>query len=185
MVTKYTIAFAFTLACILHASAGNSPVRCLGIEQGLSNNVITAIYQDMHGFMWIGTYDGLNRFDGYSFKIFRNIIGDTTSLSTNSIMSIDGDRQNNIWIGSQNSLNVFDSRTESFSYPRFVLHDRGHEQLLQGEVRTILCLPDGTTLAGSRQNGLIVFKDKDHSGMQTPMYSGTGLLWNYHVFMRH
>ena len=45
-------------------------VKYIGIEHGLSNNAVTSIYQDHNGFMWFGTYDGLNRYDGYTFKIF-------------------------------------------------------------------------------------------------------------------
>jgi signal transduction histidine kinase/ligand-binding sensor domain-containing protein/CheY-like chemotaxis protein/AraC-like DNA-binding protein len=179
---KLTIVTAAILVCIVHAAAGDLPVRCLGIDQGLSNNVITAIYQDHRGFMWIGTYDGLNRFDGYNFKIFRNIIGDSTSLSTNSIIPIDGDTENNIWVGTQNGLNVFDPQTESFSHPRFLLHEAGTGQPLQGEIRTILCLQNGLTLVGTRSNGLMVFKDKDHPGMQIPLHSRDGSIWSYNVF---
>ncbi len=74
------------------------PVRYLGIEQGLSNNAILSFYQDHRGFMWIGgTYDGLNRYDGYNFRIFRNMIGDSTSLSTNNVYHFEGDAKHNIW----------------------------------------------------------------------------------------
>jgi ligand-binding sensor domain-containing protein len=60
----------------------------LGIEQGASNNFITDIYQDQKGFIWIGTYDGLNRYDGYDFISYRNQPNDSTSLSNNRIVSI-------------------------------------------------------------------------------------------------
>ena len=68
--------------CYGIANAGDpNAIRYIGIEHGLSNNAVTCIYQYHNGFMWFGTYDGLNRYDGYSFKIFRNIIGDSTSLN--------------------------------------------------------------------------------------------------------
>src|ERR1044072_2291177 len=71
----------------------NISAKYLGIENGLSNNVVTAIFQDHNGFMWFGTYDGLNRYDGYSFKVFRNIIGDSNSLRDNHIYAIEEDNQ--------------------------------------------------------------------------------------------
>eukprot|EP01035_Chromulina_nebulosa_P055700 gene55700-76340_t len=58
----------------------NKPVTYLGLEQGLSNNGVTDIYQDRNGFMWFTTYEGLNKYDGYDFKVFKNKIGDTISL---------------------------------------------------------------------------------------------------------
>src|SRR3954470_1281476 len=74
-------------------------VRYLGIENGFSNNTVTTIFQDHNGFIWFGTYDGLNRFDGYEFKIFRNVIGDSNSICTNNINSIGEDSSHNIWVG--------------------------------------------------------------------------------------
>ncbi len=65
------------LLLALRLFAYDYPVKYLGIDQGLSNNVVITIYQDYKGFMWFGTYDGLNRYDGYGFKIFRNVIGET------------------------------------------------------------------------------------------------------------
>jgi len=59
---------------IFHSAlfASGFPVSTyLGIDQGLSNNSVRCIFQDHEGFMWFGTYDGLNRYDGYQFKIFR------------------------------------------------------------------------------------------------------------------
>jgi len=52
------------------------PVKFLDISNGLSNNSVTTIFQDNDGYMWFGTYDGLNRYDGYNFKVYRNRIND-------------------------------------------------------------------------------------------------------------
>src|SRR5438094_9194849 len=80
--------------------AADYPVTSyLGIEQGLSNNSVRCIYQDHRGFMWFGTYDGLNRYDGYSFKIFRNNFTNSSSLMNNWINALDEDTRGNIWVG--------------------------------------------------------------------------------------
>src|SRR3954471_15624185 len=82
-------------------------IKYLGIENGLSNNTVTTIFQDHNGFMWFGTYDGLNRFDGYEFKVFRNSIGDSNSICSNNINSISEDSSHNIWVGGQKEINVY------------------------------------------------------------------------------
>ena len=65
--------------------------------------------------MWFGTKDGLNRFDGYDFRTFRNIPNDSTSLSDNNIWALYEDFQGNIWAGTQGGiLNCFDPATERF-----------------------------------------------------------------------
>lgn len=99
MSQKAISTFFVLLLLTMHLFAGNPQVKYLGIDQGLSNNVVTNIYQDHKGFMWFGTYDGLNRYDGYGFKIFRNVIGDSTSLNNNTIYTIEGDADHNIWVG--------------------------------------------------------------------------------------
>ena len=60
----------------------------LTVEDGLSQSSVTCIFQDAKGFMWFGTQDGLNRYDGYNFKVFKNDPEDSTSLINNFIFSI-------------------------------------------------------------------------------------------------
>ena len=95
--------------------ANNAPVRVIGIDQGLSNNAVTSIFRDHYGFMWIGTYDGLNRYDGTSFKIFKNKWGDSSSLINNHINSITEDHTNKIWIGTDKGLVVYDYANSKIS----------------------------------------------------------------------
>jgi ligand-binding sensor domain-containing protein len=57
------------------------------IEQGLSESIVNAIIQDEYGFLWFGTQDGLNKFDGYQFKVYKTRPGDSTSLSNNNILT--------------------------------------------------------------------------------------------------
>lgn len=58
------------------------------VENGLSSNTVRSITQDSRGFMWFGTENGLNRFDGYHVKVFKNIVGDSNSIGNNYIYSL-------------------------------------------------------------------------------------------------
>jgi len=71
----------------------------LTIEDGLSQNAGLAIFQDSRGYLWVGSQDGLNRYDGYSFKIFKHDPDDPNSLSHNGILAIAEDTDASIWIG--------------------------------------------------------------------------------------
>jgi ligand-binding sensor domain-containing protein len=91
----HTIVFLTSLTF----SQNNTSFEKFSTELGLSQNSIVRILQDSRGFLWLCTFDGLNRYDGYQFKIFKNIPGDSTSLSNNKILSICEDNSGNIWIG--------------------------------------------------------------------------------------
>ncbi|MCO6474420.1 MAG: hypothetical protein J5I57_11865 [Melioribacteraceae bacterium] len=84
------------------------------VDDGISQSVPTALIQDNFGFIWIGTEDGLNRFDGYSFKHFFNDPLDPNSLCNNFITALMQDSKDRIWIGTRNGLSVFDPRRELF-----------------------------------------------------------------------
>ena len=86
----------------------------LSVENGLSQDNVLWIHQDSMGFIWIATEDGLNLYDGYSFRIFKNIAGDSASLSNNHVLFIAEDTTGNIWVGTQNGLNLYDRESENF-----------------------------------------------------------------------
>lgn len=71
----------------------------VGINDGLSNSTVYAVIQDSKGFMWFGTQNGLNKYDGYNFTVFKNIPFDSTSLSDNWIQALFEDSKGNIWVG--------------------------------------------------------------------------------------
>ncbi|MES2734500.1 MAG: two-component regulator propeller domain-containing protein [Bacteroidota bacterium] len=69
------------------------------VQDGLSHNYARKVIQDSEGFIWIATEDGLNKFNGYTFQIYKNIPGDTTSLSNHPTTTVAEDKDHNIWIG--------------------------------------------------------------------------------------
>ncbi|MBI2416463.1 MAG: hypothetical protein HYV28_00860 [Ignavibacteriales bacterium] len=93
--------FAFLFFCMfpVSSSAEQLQFRNVGIESGLSQSAIITMMQDHDGFMWIGTWDGLNMYDGYKYITYRKQPGDTNSLYDNSILSVIEDKTGNIWVG--------------------------------------------------------------------------------------
>jgi ligand-binding sensor domain-containing protein/serine phosphatase RsbU (regulator of sigma subunit) len=88
----------------------------LNVEDGLSQSVVTCILQDDNGFMWFGTQDGLNRYDGYSFKVFRNDPKDPKSLKDNFIFSIYQSNEGPLYFETQQgNFHVYNPSSESFS----------------------------------------------------------------------
>lgn len=86
-------------------------------ENGLSNNQIHCIHQDKKGWMWFGTSQGICRFDGYKFTIFKNDPDDSTSLKGNLVRTIFEDRKGQLWIGTENGgLNKFNREKENFQH---------------------------------------------------------------------
>jgi len=85
------------------------------IKDGLSNSRVTCLMQDSKGFLWIGTHDGLNRFDGYEFKIFRHWPFDSTSISNNLINGITEDKDGNIWVATAYGLSRYNRKKGEFT----------------------------------------------------------------------
>ncbi|HXD77081.1 MAG TPA: two-component regulator propeller domain-containing protein, partial [Puia sp.] len=97
------------------AQPGNLKFAHIGTEAGLSQNNVTCILRDQQGFMWFGTRDGLNHYDGYDFDVYKNIPDDTASLSSNFVTSIIEDRMGDIWVGTWGGgLNRFDKSKHRF-----------------------------------------------------------------------
>ncbi|WP_462266702.1 hybrid sensor histidine kinase/response regulator [Mucilaginibacter sp.] len=86
----------------------------LGTGEGLSQINVNRILQDSRGLIWIATRNGLNRYDGYRFTIYRSVITDTGSISNNSVSDIAEDANGDLWLSTQNGLNRFERKTGRF-----------------------------------------------------------------------
>lgn len=120
--------YAFVLLILFHFTDASSQIDDirfdrLTVNDGLSQSTVNAILQDRYGYMWFGTQDGLNRFDGYNFFIFRNDIDDTTTISDNWIWCIFEDHLGEMWIGTYHGgLNRYDRNKNKFkSYRHNIL----------------------------------------------------------------
>lgn len=89
-------------------------VTRLTVEHGLSQNTVQAILQDHVGFLWFGTAEGLNRFDGYSFVVYRHQPGAPDSLPHDTISALYEDRRRRLWVGTRDGLSLFDREHETF-----------------------------------------------------------------------
>ncbi|OJW52899.1 MAG: hybrid sensor histidine kinase/response regulator [Sphingobacteriales bacterium 50-39] len=161
-------------------AARELPVRILGIEQGLSNNAVMSICQDHNGFLWIGTYDGLNRWDGYGFKVFHNVIDDSTSLATNTIYSIEEDESHCIWVGGQKGLSMYNVLTSKFSRVRYTSLS-GSLENIQDNIHIVRAAGPGCILVATQHNGLLVFKNGTANGLQIPLIINDRHSGNYDV----
>ncbi len=131
----------------------------LGTADGLSQLEPNCILQDRRGFIWIATNDGLNRYDGYKFKIFRNDVKDTTSIGNNYIQDIKEDHDGNIWIATVGGgLNKYDRKTDRFYH--YVHNEKNSKSISSNFVSKIAIERTGKIWAGTQQNGLDLFDPK-------------------------
>ena len=117
----------------------------ISVADGLSSarfSIKHNICQDRFGFLWFGTSDGLNRYDGYEFKIYKNIPGDSTSLPSSNIQNVNEDGDGNLWIGTPGYMSILNRNTETFtSYP-----------ISQGSIPIQQNIQIYTSLADSKNN---------------------------------
>jgi ligand-binding sensor domain-containing protein/AraC-like DNA-binding protein len=158
-------------------SAQSYDFRHYQVEQGLSYNSVFGILQDSKGFMWFATKDGLNRFDGYTFKIFRNDHSDTTSIGSNLTLCLYEDSKQTLWIGTSKGMYKYNDTLENFSvvpgtlnkYIVDIKSDKDSKMFLlfDGRIHTYNKLAKRLSLLSKKQ-------DFSASSM---LFTGEGTLW--------
>jgi len=144
------IAIVYFLSGIYSANAKEEvKFHRLTVDQGLSQNSVSSIIQTRNGFIWAGTQDGLNQFDGYTFTGFKHDPSRTDSLSNNDVKSVLEDRSGNLWVATNGGgLNKFDQIYETFEHFR---HDPGQVKSIgHDRVNALLEDSSGTLWIGTR-----------------------------------
>jgi ligand-binding sensor domain-containing protein/methyl-accepting chemotaxis protein len=137
----------------------------IGTDKGLSQATVNCIFQDSKGFIWFGTNDGLNCFDGYSFRVFKFNPKDSTTISGNEISAIIEDNIGNLWIGTRNDgLNFYNKETGRFT--RFRNTENNQKFLSTNVIRTICFDKNGNIIIGTLGGGLNVLNIKTHTVKQ-------------------
>jgi len=151
----------FLLVCGDLTRAAQTGLRFghIGLEHGLSQSTVYSIVQDNQGFLWFGTQDGLNRYDGYTIKVFRHVPGDTASMSDNVVWCLLSDREGNLWIGTERGgLNKYVPGEKRFYHFR---HSQVDSHSLSSDFITALCEDSfGNLWIGTRSDGLNLYEKK-------------------------
>ncbi|MBN1598148.1 MAG: hypothetical protein JW894_07625 [Bacteroidales bacterium] len=122
---------------------------------------ILCFYQDLRGFLWIGTYSGLYRYDGKSFKNFNTNADSTKSLTNSTVYVIIEDNEGHLWIGTEYGLNNFDPDLETFEH--YIYNSSPDNLISNNHIRTLYYDQKGLIWIGTYGGGLHVFSPGDKS----------------------
>ncbi|MHA7130667.1 sensor histidine kinase [Algoriphagus namhaensis] len=146
----------FSLGSILaggKSQAQEINLETISISNGLASPTVRDVMQDSHGLIWLGTANGLQRYDGYSWKTYRNIIGNPNSLQHNMIFDIAEDADKNLWIANEAGLTYFNRAKNTFKNYKL-------DSIFQaaGVGRTLQVLPDSEGRVWATTLGLELIK---------------------------
>ncbi|ASU36377.1 hybrid sensor histidine kinase/response regulator [Mucilaginibacter xinganensis] len=167
-VTGFLLAFVFLIMPrIGYAQNESLKFEHMGSREGLSQINVNCIRQDSRGFMWIGTRNGLNRYDGYKFITFRNNSRDTNSISNNMITDLVEDHNGNIWLATQGGLNMYDRLSGRFK--RYLHNDQDSKSLSNNLVNRLAIDKNGILWVATQNGGLDRYNIKQ-GGFQHHMH---------------
>ena len=133
------------IACGASAQSSFRSVNYTKLD-GLPHNVVTCLFQDSRGYLWVGTLNGLAKYDGYNFTTYRRKAGDSNSLSGSIVTAITEDKLGNLWVGTQNDgLNKRDGR--SGLWQRFTTEQQ--RGLTENYITALTCDSAGTVWIGT------------------------------------
>jgi ligand-binding sensor domain-containing protein/signal transduction histidine kinase/DNA-binding response OmpR family regulator len=152
--------FCTTILFVFCQKAVNAfqQIRYLGIEQGLSNNSVNTVFQDHFGFLWFGTYDGLNRYDGCNFKIFKNKWGDEKSLINNHVNCITEDAESKIWIGTEKGLGYYNYSDSKIYTVYYLPLNQKKAKKITSRINNLVTDASGNVYIATEDAGLLIYK---------------------------
>ncbi len=139
----------------------------IGLEQGLSQSSVYAIAQDDKGYLWFATLDGLNKYDGYNFDVYRHDSKDTNSLSDNIVISLLNDSQGNLWVGTYSGgLCRYNKQKDNFDC---FFADNNYGDISNNTIRVIFQDSKGNIFIGT-DKGLNLFNGTDDTFIKAKIY---------------
>ena len=182
--------FLFILVCVFFNNVyaekiNNINFNSMTIDDGLSQSLAEYIYQDSYGYIWIGTTDGLNRYNGNEFKVYKNNKSNDNTISNNSITSLVEDKEKNLWIGTYSGLNKMNLVTGDITRYLISEDDKNssnsviEELMIDSKGRLWVCSISSLNLYDSKNDKFIkietdLFKDKV---IQDISEDDNGVIW--------
>ena len=184
---RFIISLFLRIGCTGAVSARNYALVSYNADNGLSHNTVRCIAQDQRGFMWFGTADGLNRFDGVAFRVYDSEDLRHGLLNT-SVHALCADRKNRLWVGTEQGVYLYDERKDLFS--SFSVRTQ-YGVVITGRITRIFENGDGKIWIGTEAQGFFIYYPEDGTLEQNSRLSDAvtdmvgGPDWNVFVSARN
>ncbi len=173
MSKKLLFLYLLIVSSLLPISSQQFYFKKYQVEEGLSHNSVWCVLQDSYGFMWFGTSNGLNHFDGHNFKVYKNNIKDKYSLGNNSVQTLYEDDNRNIWAGTSKGIFILDHTKETFA--RFDKKTK-FEVSISSEIKKIIKSKSGQLWIATLGQGFFIY-DPQHDTL-TQNSQKTSFVWD-------
>lgn len=167
---KYILLLLFSLPLLLVAQ--ELKFSTLAEKEGLSQSVVYTMLQDKYGYMWFGTQDGLNKYDGYDFEVYKYRVDDSASISNSYIWSMLEDSNGDIWVGTGSGLNKYNRITDNFT--TFKNNPNKQKTIPNDRIRALLEDKEGFLWLGT-DKGLCKFNKSTQEVVQNYFAGDKGL----------
>ena len=154
------------------AQTGHVNFTSISAKDGLLSNTVNAILKDRQGLMWFATNDGLNKFDGTNFTVYRNRAGDSTSLRANEVLALHEDKKGNLWVGtSGGGLSLYNRQKDRFEHFQVKAGLRG---LTRNAVIRSICSDDLGKIWVAQYEGLYIVDPESKNISKLPLTNNNG-----------
>lgn len=150
----------------------------ISTQNGLGHSRVNALLQDSCGYIWIGTEDGLCRYDGYEIIVFRHNANDSLTISSNVITSLATDTKGNLWIGTTRGLNVYHRGEERFV--RFMHNPTVPNSIRHNHILKVISKKDGLVIIETLGGSLTIFDEKGLKTKHYAHYQASQPYYRYH-----